>query len=92
MLLKIQGYDVILGMDWLVKHKATIDYERKLLTSVTPEGEKLVYKRNNYKQTIPIISATRACRMLKKGCPTYLWAVEIAETQELDPREIPIVP
>jgi len=42
-LLESHGYDVILGMDWLAKHKATIYYKRKLLTLVTPEGEKLVY-------------------------------------------------
>ena len=31
-LLEIQGYDVILGMDWLAKYKATIDCKRKILT------------------------------------------------------------
>ena len=34
-LLEIQEYDVILGMGWLVKHKETIDCERKLLTLAT---------------------------------------------------------
>jgi len=90
-LLEIQGYDVILGMDWLAKHKATIDCERKLLTLVAPKGEKLVYKGTNHNQATSIISATRAFKMLKKGCPTYLCAIERAENQELDPREIPIV-
>ena len=79
-LLEIQGYDVILGMDWLAKHKATIDYERKLLTLVTPDGEKLEYKGTNPKQAILIISTTRASKMLKKGCPAYLCAVEVVET------------
>jgi len=55
---EIQGYDVILGMDWLAKHKETIDCERKLLTLVTLEGEKLVYKGTNHKLATPIISAT----------------------------------
>ena len=36
--LEIQGYDVILRMDWLAKHKAAIDCERKLLTLVTLVG------------------------------------------------------
>jgi len=36
--LEIQGYDVILGMDWLAKQKATVDCEQKFLTLVTPEG------------------------------------------------------
>jgi len=67
-LLEIQGCDVILGMDSLANHTATIDYERKLLTLVTLEGEKLVHKGTNHKQAAPIISATRAFKMLKKGC------------------------
>jgi len=90
-LLEIQGYDVILEMDWLAKHKATIDCERKLLTLVTPEGEKLVYKRNNHKQATQIISTTRAYKMLKKGSQAYLCAIEIAKNQEPDPREILVV-
>jgi len=48
-LLKIQGYDVIFGMDWLAKHKATIAYEQKLVTLVTPEGERLLYRGTNPK-------------------------------------------
>ena len=54
-LLEIQGYDVILRMDWLAKHKAIINCQRKLLTLATPEGEKLVYKGTHHKQATPII-------------------------------------
>ena len=53
MLLEIQGYDVILGMDWLAKHKATIDCEQKLLTLITLEGGKLVHRLTNPKQAYP---------------------------------------
>ena len=37
-LLGIQGYDVMLGMDWLTKYQATIDYKQKMLVHGTPEG------------------------------------------------------
>ena len=39
--LEMQVYDVILGMDWLAKYKATIDCQKMLLTLTTPEGEKI---------------------------------------------------
>jgi len=39
---------MILGMDWLDKHKVTIECERKLLILAAPEGEKLVYKGSNH--------------------------------------------
>jgi len=90
-LLEIQSYDVILGMDWLAKLKVTMDCEWKLLTLVTTEGKRLLYRGTNPKQAIPIISATRAFKMVKKGCPAYLCAVEVAETQEPNPEEILVV-
>ena len=71
-LFRIQGYDVILGIDWLTKYNATIDCERKNLTVFTPQGERLVHKEDNPKPIIPQISATRAYKMVKKGCPAYL--------------------
>jgi len=39
-LLEIQGYNVILGMDWLTKYKAAIDCEQKIFTDAwrTLEG------------------------------------------------------
>ena len=67
LLLEIQGYDVILGMDWLTKHKVTIDCEQKLLSLVTPKGERLVQKGMKPTQAIPLISATRAFMLLKRA-------------------------
>ena len=90
-LLEIRGYGVILAMDWLARRKVTVDCKQKLLIWVTPVGERLLYKGINPKQALPVISTTRAFRMLKKGCFAYLCAVEAVETQEPDPREIPIV-
>jgi len=79
-LLEIQGYDLILGMDWLTKYKATIDCERKILTLSTPKGERLIHKGDHSKPVIPLISATRAYKLLNKGCLAYSCAVEAIET------------
>jgi len=54
-------------VDWLVKHKETIDHEMKLLTLATPEGEKMEYRGSNLQKTASVISATWAFKM-KKGC------------------------
>jgi len=56
--LNIQGYDVILGMDWLTKYRATTDCKQKMLTIVTPEGENLVVKGCDSNHLVPLISAT----------------------------------
>ena len=50
-----------------------------------------MYRGTHPKQAIPIISSTQAYRMLKIGCPAYLCVVEVAETQEPDTGQIPVV-
>jgi len=89
--LDIQGYDVILGMDWLTRYRATIDCKQKTLTIVTPEGENLIFKGGDSNRLVPLISATRVCKLLKKGCTVFLCAIEVLETPGLDPKDIPVV-
>jgi hypothetical protein len=38
-----KGIDVILGMDWLSKHKMLIDCAKKLIKLTTPDGKELEY-------------------------------------------------
>jgi len=80
--LGIHGYDVILGIDWLTKYRATIYCKWKTVTLVTPEGEKIVHKGNHSSPTIPMISTTKAYKLTEKGCTAYLCAVEAGETLE----------
>ena len=58
---------------------------------MTPEGENLIFKGGNSNCFAPLISATRACKLLKKGCTAFLCTVEVLETPELEPKDIPIV-
>jgi len=90
-LLGIHGYDVILGMDWLTKYRATIDCKQKTLTVFTSEGESILYNGGRSSPTIPIISAAKACKLVGKGCTAYLCAVEVNGVPELDTRDIPVV-
>jgi hypothetical protein len=39
--LESRGIDVILGMDWLSKHKVLIDYAMKSVKLTTPEGKEM---------------------------------------------------
>jgi hypothetical protein len=41
--LESKGIDVILGMDWLSKHKALIDYAKKYIKLTTPDGKELKF-------------------------------------------------
>ena len=90
-LLGIYGYDVILGMDWLTKYQAMIDCNRRTLVVVTPEGERFTYREDYPTPIVPLISATKACKLVEKGCTAYLCAIEVTETPEVTLRNIPIV-
>jgi hypothetical protein len=41
--LESKGIDVILGMDWLTKHKALIDCPKKSVKLIAPDGKELGY-------------------------------------------------
>jgi hypothetical protein len=41
--LESKGIDVILGMDWLSKHKVLIDYAKKFVKLTTPEGKEMEF-------------------------------------------------
>jgi len=89
--LGICGYDVILGMDWLAKYHATIDCKHKLLAVITSEGESIIYNGNPSSLVIPIISTTKVCKLIKKGCSAYLCAIEEVGNPELEIEKIPVV-
>jgi hypothetical protein len=41
--LESKGIDVILGIDWLSKHKVLIDCAKKSIKLTTPDGKELEY-------------------------------------------------
>jgi hypothetical protein len=41
--LESKGIDVILGMDWLSKHKVLIDWANKSVKLTTPDGKELEF-------------------------------------------------
>jgi hypothetical protein len=41
--LESKGIDIILGMDWLSRHKVLINYTKKSVKLTTPEGKELEF-------------------------------------------------
>jgi len=58
---------------------------------VTLEGESLIYKGSCSNHTVPLIPVTRAYKLVGKGCITYQRAIEVVETPELKPKDVPVV-
>ena len=89
--LDMRDFDVVLGMDWLSRHRATIDCYKKEV-KLNRLGKMEVKFRGLRKELSScMISAMTTQKMLRKGCQDYLaYVVEIGkEGTILD--EIPVV-
>ena len=71
-LLDIHDFDVILGMDWLSRHHATMDCYRKEVRFCRPRQTEVVFY--GLRKTLPnsIMTAMKASKMLRKSYQGYL--------------------
>ena len=90
-LLDIHDFDVILGMDWLSRHHATVDCYRKEVRFCRPREIKVVFY--GLQKILPnsIMIAMKASKMFRKSYQGYLaYAIEVKDS---DSRleDIPVV-
>ncbi|GJX89603.1 putative reverse transcriptase domain-containing protein [Tanacetum coccineum] len=68
-------FDVILGMDWLASHRATIDcYARTVIFSNVRQPE-FVYHGSSPLKSVKLISAMKARTLISHGCQGFLASV-----------------
>ena len=51
--LELQGFDIIIGKDWMSKYDGQIDQANKMITLTTPDQKRILYQckiRNEDKQ------------------------------------------
>jgi hypothetical protein len=90
-LLGMNHFDVILGMNWLAAYHASVDcFEKEVV--FRPPGELEFRFKGSRLSSIPhMISALRANRFLRKGCRGFLASVVDLQKKELEIEDIPIV-
>ena len=89
--LDMRDFDVVLVMDWLSSHRATLDCYKKEVKLNRPGKLEVKFRGLRRELSYCMISAMTAQRMLRKGCQGYLaYVVDIGnEGTILD--EIPVV-
>ena len=89
--LDMRDFDVVLGMDWLSRHRATLDCYKNEVKLNRPGKVEVKFRGLRRELSSCMISAMTAQRMLRKGCQGYLaYVVETGkEGTILD--EIPFV-
>ena len=90
--LDMQEFDVILGMDWLSKHRATILCFEKEIVCKYPEGVELFLSVAETKHLPRVISALKAKKLLRsEGCIGFLMSVVAKEGKELTVSDVDVV-
>ena len=70
--LSMQDFDVILGMDWLGENRALIDCKTRIVTLRLPSGDKLTYKGATFKRIPSIVTTLRAKKLIRNGTSAFL--------------------
>ncbi|XP_043725642.1 uncharacterized protein LOC122672212 [Telopea speciosissima] len=91
-ILDMKDFDVILGMDWLSMHGASLICEERKILFRTGEDNEFVFKGNKSKKPKnPIISALQVQKLLAQGCQCYLASVVDAQIKVTPMEEISVV-
>ena len=70
--LSINGYDVILGMDWLSKYYVLIDCKTKNIKLCVPGEPVLEYNFREFKESFGIVSGEKVGKFLRKRAVGFL--------------------
>ena len=90
-LLGIYDFDTALGMDWLSKHRTTLDRYKKEVRLVRLEEPGVIF-RGIKREIVPsLINAMTASKILRKGCQGYLAFVVDRRQEGTRLEDIPIV-
>ncbi|XP_028099582.1 uncharacterized protein LOC114299103 [Camellia sinensis] len=88
--LDIRHFNVILGMDWLAKYYATIDYVTKQVIFRPPGHNEFIFVDNGEVRPPYLISIMKAYKLLRKGYQGYLCSVMIEQSIHVEQDSIPI--
>ncbi|KAI3684861.1 hypothetical protein L6452_34088 [Arctium lappa] len=87
----IGGFDVVIDMDWLARHKADIFCSKKRIQVPLPENGVVTIYGEKGKRNNPIISSLKAHKFLEKGYPSYLAYVVDAKKEKNSVGEVEVV-
>ena len=89
--LPFREFDLILGMDWLSKHKAILDCEKKTVVLRCSDQYEVIVQGIRFSAISNVISAMQARRFMRKGCETFLALILDSKIGQVDVEKIPIV-
>ncbi|XP_071741235.1 uncharacterized protein [Rutidosis leptorrhynchoides] len=91
LVMPIPSFDVVLGMNWLGRHKASIKCDRKIIHFPLADGTRAVVRGERGGFNCPLISMLKAKKSLAKGCDSFLAYVIDAKKEKKSVSDIPIM-
>ena len=89
--LNMVDFDVILGMDWLSLHYATVDCHNKVVKFEPPGEATFSFQGGRIWVPNNLISSLRANKLLRRGCQGYLALIRNIQAGEEKLENVPIV-
>ncbi|KAJ9561776.1 hypothetical protein OSB04_006936 [Centaurea solstitialis] len=89
--IKIGSFDIIVGMDWMSKHRATICCAEKIVALPLPDGGLLEVYGDRPKRDIKIVSFMKMRGHLRKECIAFMAHVIDTKAKEKRIQDIPVV-
>ncbi|KAA0046124.1 DNA/RNA polymerases superfamily protein [Cucumis melo var. makuwa] len=89
--LELQRLDVILGMDFLFAHYASMDCHMKEVVFRKPGFAEVVFRRMRKVVSRSLISVLKAEKLLRKGCTAFLAHIVVVQREKLKPEDVPVV-
>ena len=89
--LSFHEFDLILGMDWLSKHRAIVDCDKKVVRLKCYDLSEVIVHGSQSGAVSNVISAMQARRLLRKGCEAFLALVLDSKRGQVDVENIPVV-
>ncbi|XP_017647517.1 uncharacterized protein LOC108487648 [Gossypium arboreum] len=74
-------FDLILGMDWLVKKRASLDCAVMHVVLKTTEDEEVVVIEERREYLLDAVSALRAKKLVRKGCEVFLAYIDVSDSE-----------
>ncbi|GJX31708.1 putative reverse transcriptase domain-containing protein, partial [Tanacetum coccineum] len=89
--IELGTFDVIIGMDWLVKHDALI-FCGMIEVHIPVKGKMLVVKGNCDESRLKVVSCIKARKYIERGCHLFVAHVTEKEPKEKCLEDVPIIP
>ena len=89
--LPFREFDLILGMDWLFKHRAIVDCGQKTVVLRCSDQTEVIVKGIGSSVMSNVISTMQARRFMRKGCETFLVVILDSKRGQVDLEKIPVV-